>query len=298
MKYLCEGLPLTKIYICILIVFQILFNSVCFIDGKVSSLTFFDLSFSSFLCDVQASNLIEEIDIEDAVIDGNNAEYLINLPSEWISDLVVYREKITNSSILLEKLDFYLKSANKNSKDIYIMSLFIYDKIHWESTHNYIKVIESDDYVVTMFLANMPSSLINTDKILFNYYAEEFTNIRKLVENIEFAKDENAIKSLRIFVNGILLDETVFIRDDYRPYLPIRDICEHLGYEVKWSSDPQQVNVVKDKQAYNIHVDDSNSSYGATIINNKTYISDLFFIHTLKASVEVDSFGNIYIMQN
>lgn len=108
-------------------------------------------------------------------------------------------------------------------------------------------------------------------------------------------------ESPSILLNGQMLDLKALVQDG-EIYLPVRVICETLGYDVSWSQKDRRVeingidkiiflNLISMIETVNKH--ESYLSYSPAIIGGRTYMKDDFYAENFALRVQWDKEKNI-----
>lgn len=113
-----------------------------------------------------------------------------------------------------------------------------------------------------------------------------------------FAK-MNKVEDYSFVINGeVMQDASVYEKDDIL-YIPLRAICEKLGFQVNWVNDSRTVELVKLPVFITFSVDEDGYTFAKTapmklgsapvIVNDRTYVPSNFVTEILAGSLEVSS---------
>ena len=242
---------------------------------------------------------VSRLDLNSGRIIGEKADYYMDIPTMWSGYLTADREKTIRSLQPLEKLNFYFMPSDNTSKPKQFLCINIYSKFHYTLEPNHRKLLESNKYVFTVSFPEEGSLKNKTDIAIFNNMRATASDDQYLIELIRLPKGDEKLYSNTIWVNGKQLN-TKAIPDANLIYLPIREICEHLGYTVGWLADQNAVTLRRGDTYFKLLKNDINANRGFTLVfnNNKTFISSLYFITVLKLNVEIDERMNVMLNEN
>lgn len=245
---------------------------------------------------IEKINSVNRIDISKNIIYGEKADFYINIPVSWNNYIVAEREVINYKTRLLEKINFYYEPQNNISKPLFLMSIYIHNKSEWDSTLSYVKVLESKKYIFSMFNASKNPFTNKTDKALFNRFLSESNSV-DFIKSLIVVNDNNKPQvSNTITVNNKLLKTTIVYKDNNVVYLPIRDTCKALGYDVTWNDKQKSISISNEDFISELFIDNTKNNYfRVVLINNSSFVSFMYLIKDLKCTVEVDENSNVFI---
>lgn len=245
---------------------------------------------------IEKINSIDKIDLSDNIIYGEKADFFINTPPSWSKYIIADREIINYKTRLLEKINFYYEPQNNISKPLFLMSIYIHNKSEWDSTLNYVKVLESKKYIFSMYNASKNPFTNKTDIALFNRFLAETNSVDFIKSLIVVNDDKKSLASNTITVNNKVLKSTVVYKDNSIVYLPIRDTCKALGYDVTWNNAEKSILISNKYFTSKLFIDNTkNNTFRVVVINESSFVSFMYLIKVLKCTVEVDERSNVYI---
>ena len=257
------------------------------------------LSFHSTSYMTESINIVSSVsrlDLKSGRIMGEIADYYMDIPTMWSGYLTADREKPTGSTQPLEKLNFYFIPSDNKSKPVLFLSMNIYSKFHYNPELNFRKLFETYKYIFTVYFPEDNKLKNKTDIAIYNNMRATASDDQYLTELIRLYKGDEKLYGNTIWVNGTQLNTKAVI-DSNVTYLPIRDVCEHLGYSVGWLQEQMAVTLSRNDTYEILLKNDINANHGFSIIinNNISYISSLYFISVLKLNVEIDERMNVML---
>ena len=242
---------------------------------------------------------VSRLDLKSGRIAGEKADYYLDIPTTWALYLVADREKAIRSLQPLEKLNFYFIPSDNTTKPKLFLCMYIYNKFQYTLEPNHRKLLETTKYVFTVSYPDEGILKSKTDIAIFNNMRETASDDSYLIGLIRLFKGDEKLYNNTIWVNGKQLN-TKAIPDGNVIYLPIRDVCEQLGYRVGWLADQNAVTLRRGDIYQVLLKYDINANRGFTLVfnNNKAYISSLYFISVLKLNVEIDERINVMLNES
>ena len=241
---------------------------------------------------------VSRLDLKSGRISGEKSDFYMDIPAIWPDYLTADRERITNGLYPLEKLNFYFIPSDSQSKSPLFLSMNIYSKFHYSPAPNHHKLLETNKYIFTVYLPKENSLKNKTDITRFNNMRSTADD-QFLIGLIHLHMDDEKLYKNTIWVNGKQLN-TKAITDSNVTYLPIRDVCEQLGYSVGWLSDQKAITLRRNNTYEILLVNNINANHGfsLTFSNERAFISSLYFISVLKLNVEIDEQMNVMLNES
>ncbi|MDR1559949.1 MAG: copper amine oxidase N-terminal domain-containing protein [Clostridiales bacterium] len=241
---------------------------------------------------------VSRLDLNSGRVLGEKADYFLDIPTMWSGYLSGDRELITNSQRPLEKLNFYYMPSVGPSKPALFLSVNIYSIYHYNLEPGHKKLVETNRYVFTVYFPPENTLTNKTDIAIYNSMKADATD-EYLTELIRLSPGDEKLYDDTIWVNGIQLDIKA-ITDGSVTYLPLRAVCERLGYSVGWLPEEEAVTMRRGDVYEILLKDDINANLGFSLVFNKniTYISSLYFISVLKLNVEIDERKNVTLNES
>ncbi|MDR2648656.1 MAG: copper amine oxidase N-terminal domain-containing protein [Clostridiales bacterium] len=241
---------------------------------------------------------VSRLDLNSGRVTGERADYFLDIPTMWSGYLIGDRELIINSIWPLEKLNFYFTPSIQPSKPALFLSVNIYSIYHYSLAPGHKKLVETDKYVFTVYFPVENPLKNKTDIAIYNSMKADATD-EYLTGLIRLSAGDEKRYDDTIWVNGKQLDIRA-ITEGNVTYLPIRAVCERLGYNVGWLV-AQEAVTMRRGDVYEILLkNDINANQGFSLVlnNNSAYISSLYFISALKLNVEIDERKNVTLNES
>jgi hypothetical protein len=199
----------------------------------------------------------------------------------------------------MERLNFYFIPSDIRTRQTLFLSINIYSKYHYRLEPEHRRLLETTRYIFTVHLSNGSTLRNETDIAIFNTMRTTASNDQYLINLIRLYRDDEKLFDNTIWVNGRQLN-TKAITDRNVTYLPIREVCENLGYRVGWLSEQNAVTLRRGNSYELLLKNDINVNRGFTLLfhNNTTYISSLYFLTVLKLNVEIDERKNVILNES
>jgi hypothetical protein len=248
--------------------------------------------------DVMALNTVissvSRLDLSSGRISGEKADYYLDVPTMWSGYLIADREKITNGSRPLEKLNFYYEPMDGITKPVPFLDLSVYDKNNYSLPSGQHELLETKDYIFTVWIAPDNTLTNKTDHAIFNILLQNATDDQYLISLIRLSPGDEKLYNDTIWVNGTQLNVKA-ITDSNIHYLPIREVCETLGYKVGWIPESNAITLSRGDYYRVLIINNisADSGFSIKLNNNRSYISSLFFISQLSLNVEIDERANV-----
>ena len=244
-------------------------------------------------------NSVTELDLGNGEIIGENVDFRLNLPTSWLEFLIVYREDIYESSKVLEKISLKYKPLQQILKPVLLMNIYVIDKTlasndsYLSNKKNLEIVVETTNHIFAVespSISNIPNA---RDKELYNALLNylKYRNFIELPENAKIlSRNTLSVDGVQVFEKSILVIEDTF-------FIPLRQTCEYLGFDVLWIADLGAINIVGDDIDFTFRLTDSISSVGFESINRDStaYVDTLFFSNILDYTVHIDENHNVYL---
>ena len=233
----------------------------------------------------------------------------MDIPELWQGHLLADREKPSKTDGPVEKLAFYYLPQDNLTKPVPVLHINVYDKERdrerqFTPEPNFDVFLETRRYNFA-FMYDSEASAALTDKVdqaIVRQIAARASDDIFLAGLIWPASDDEKIFTNTLWVYGERLRAKPFKQKNVT-YLPIRKVCEALGYKVGWLEDDRAISIYKAKtdEYFFLLLDNPKNnpaiSYGyqITILNDSAYISTLFFTTHLRVNIRVDERSNVFI---
>ena len=241
-----------------------------------------------------------KLDISGGRVSGLNNAYDFRVPIIWKDNVIAERNMIGNPSYVLDRIDFSCLSVTRVYKPRLLMSLYVIDKSKWSDSLPYTPLLISKDYIFCVALGvrgvAFPSEF---DQAMYRACSQEISTLEAIRNRITLSKEQALWRELTVFVNGTELDMPVIIIDGTY-YLPMRAVCEALGYTVTWSSTSQFTTIKKgnfvDRIPARPNMVTDSRGYKMRLIENRTYVSVAYLYNVFRTIIEIDDAKNVYVI--
>ena len=258
----------------------------------------------SFNCTAYASDSVNivssvsRLDLKSGRVSGENADYYLDIPTMWSCYLTSDREKFTNTVIPLERLNFYFTPSVGGAMPALFLSLGVYSKYHFKLENGYRKLVETEKYVFSAYFPDTNTLTNKTDIAIYSNMKAEADD-QYLIGLIHLDKGDEKLYDNTIWVNGRQLNAKA-VTDSNITYLPIRAVCEQLGYRVGWLAKEQVVTLSRGNTYEILRKNDINTNHGFRMVfeGGSAFISSLYFISVLKINVEIDERLNVTLNES
>lgn len=235
---------------------------------------------------------VESLELSSGQITGKKAEYYYKIPSSWMGKIKAERENLDSGS-LLEKINFYYIPENKVFKPAFLMSLYVYDKKDGTAAQGTRKLLETENYIFGLYSTFTNIFDGKKDKEQFQSLISDASDNQFIKNCIILAGGNYVLPEYTVTVNGILQEGSKSVKKNGVICMPLRSICEALGYRVGWSEEERAILILSGSFNYYVYLD--NNTFDAYVENGTTYLSSAFFVQILKTTVEIDERCNVYV---
>ena len=256
------------------------------------------ISLSSFSMAFAGS--IEVVDVKtmnvEAQIKGTIVEYTLDVPSSWKKYVYVEKETSSNSKRIVEKIVFYYKPMSATASKTLLMELAVFKKEGWSTDLGYTKISENEKYVLAFKPDTKNPYVFGSDRLIFDTMAKDASRAAFIKDYVSFPTAKDDYVKFTISVNGKRIASPSVANALKVVYLPIREVCQELGYSVVWHAADDTVSI-SSGSFYTVLGKEINvkQKYNIFIIDGKSYVSTMFFLQVLKCSVEIDQYNNVRI---
>jgi hypothetical protein len=240
---------------------------------------------------------VSRLDISSGRISGQRALYHMELPGTWVGYMIADREKIANGEEPLDKLNFYYKPMSKIDKPAPVLALNVHSKFGFSLEEGHRVLLESDKYFFTVWTAPADTALpTKTDQAIYNELLKNAKDDQYMIGLIRLAPGDAKVYRNTIWVNGRQL-KVKSITQGNATYLPIRETCETLGYEIGWDNARRAVAIKRGDYSQTLMAEGGSAKGGFNILihNDRSFISSLYFIYYLGLNVEIDERVNVLV---
>ncbi len=252
-------------------------------------------NYDIFATSYNTISTVTRLNLTKGRVNGEKVDYILYLPSLWANSLTAEREKVNDKGPIIEKIIFYYIPEEKNVKPVFFMNFYLYDKRMFKETNNIIKLLETDDYVFAIEGSSQNNLTNKTDNAIYERLLVELTDSEYIANFFRLPSNQRIIVSNTVSVNGkklkgrsVNLDGTV--------YVPIREVCEELGYKINWLENDEAVSIAKNNFYYLLFLNPPSyyPNYKVTVINGKAYAPTIFYVQRLNVNIEIDENYCVY----
>jgi len=249
--------------------------------------------FANALSD-QPASYVTGLDLSEGRIFGDKVEYTMEIPENWIGFILVEREELSPGTRILEMLNFYWQPRNQPL--IFLASIYVYETKYSMDFASYKRILETNEYDFRIYVSATEMEFLGTvDKIVYNHFIEQFGDMNLILELFSFPEGRGPVVKERLFVNGGEVEGSVVYGNDV-VYVPLRAVCEALGYTLVWYGSDQSIYMEKNGFEFTLYTGDK-INYGAVRIENEFFVPAVFFIQVLQVNFETDRRGNVFLTE-
>ncbi|MCL2351935.1 MAG: copper amine oxidase N-terminal domain-containing protein [Firmicutes bacterium] len=236
------------------------------------------------------------LDLRHGSISGEKAFYSMDIPELWRAYLLADRVKSAQTDGSIEKLIFYYRPQDDLTKPIPVLCITVYGKDKYTSAPEFSVFLETHKYYFAYRCTEEMELQNEVDQAIVNQILTKAEDDIFLSSLIWPSSDDEKVFTNTLWVNGMQLHAYPYKQSNVT-LLPIRDVCEALGYSVGWIADRRAVTVAKPGEYYLLLADNPNVNDGYPIVikNDKSYISSLYFATHMKVNIQVDERSNVSI---
>lgn len=227
---------------------------------------------------------------------NKNTPMTLSLPGQLTPDVLVVKENEEPVSIHVDKFNKELISSDKRLK------LNLDDKVVIVDEDGKIledRNLEDKDLIVfyTVSTKSIPAQTIPEKVIVM---AED-----KVEEDVEQASEIKVLDKMNINEKEVTLTNLAYKNKDGVIMIPLRQIAEILGYEVKWNNETQSAELTKGAQWTNVKVGEDNYNFAKMLVklgaapelkDSKTFVPFTLLEEVLKVNVDIDTNGMAHII--
>lgn len=235
-----------------------------------------------------------------------NTPVALSLPAQRTPDVIVINEDEDSGFIEVSKFDEELVNAENKLKLLISEDTIIVDeageKVEKEDLAN-------KDLIVfyTESTRSIPAQTTAEKIIILNEEEEVMIDERDETEVVEEEIQEiRVIDMLEINNKEINLEKEVYGNEEGVVMIPLRQIAEELGYEVKWNNETRSVELTKDVQWTSVTIGEDSYNFAKMIIKlgaapelkeATTFVPLTFLEEVLKVNINITEAGIINIVE-
>lgn len=220
---------------------------------------------------------------------GKNTPMTMSIPAQLTPDVIVVKESENPATIHISNFNEDLVSSD--------------NKLKLNLSEDTIIVDENGNKVEKEDIANNDLIVfytISTRSIPAQTTPEKIVVMDQEEENVVSVLDKVVINEKEIQLEKVLYESEGFTM------VPLRQITEELGYEVKWNNETATAEVIKGAQWTAVTIGEDNYSFAKMLVklgkvpeikDSSTYVPLNFLEEVIQASVEINEDGKININQ-
>ncbi len=228
-------------------------------------------------------------------VEGINADYYFYIPISWKDYISVERDTNLKNGAK-ESLHFYYNPSDKEQEKylFYTLYIFEYDDFNDSTSFNFVAEIENYIFVSKEYLNYNTTNYV--DNIIFNRFKSELNNRDFIGNKVDVISSNNYSNGQynNVYVNNHKLNNTSFVSSNDITYLPVREICELIGFDVSWNNSNKSV-VIKNNSFTDVIYLRSKNTYTPVVIDGNVYMPSMYFVNFLELDVNIDSKSNVKI---
>jgi len=269
---------------------------------KKLALIIFVVILALYPCAVLATHTIISvirIDASSGRVTGEGAEYTFVMPESWqTGSVTVNREKPNSSSAFLDKLTFLYIPNDRISISTVFATLYVCENKPNLQPPGSRKLLETDKYVFMFDSPSRNNFSEPADRRAFGQLITSAANDTMMANQIEVPQSQRRIPINTITVNGRLMRNKAVRNTVGTIYIPIRETCNALGYSVSWNAASREITIYSSARRHGATISLSGAfrqNYSTIIIDDRAYVTSVFFMSVLNANIDVDGRNNVVI---
>ncbi|MDR1210040.1 MAG: copper amine oxidase N-terminal domain-containing protein [Clostridiales bacterium] len=238
------------------------------------------------------------LDTARGYIAGLNADYSFNLPHDASArQIIIDRVILRDATMALERLDFFVAPVTAGPEPAPLLSLYVFTNYQWNDMYRLKRVLKSRDYVFAAYFEDKNPFTDLADRTAYTYVKYLLGDVDRLKRLIVLPPNQTSLYEFTLFLNGEPLTDPIIERGGTY-YIPLRRLCEAMGYGVTWMAPKRTVYVIKGTFRYSFAISGTvywGKGYVVSLIGGRCYASSGFFTRVLKKNLEIDEWGNVYV---
>ncbi|MDR1066081.1 MAG: copper amine oxidase N-terminal domain-containing protein [Clostridiales bacterium] len=242
---------------------------------------------------------VQRLNLERGEINGEKVDYTLNLPLEWSGGyLIAERESVKSGGAIIEKVIFSYAPQNNKIKPVFLMNFFVYDRRYYKEKEREEKpLIETDEYVYAKTSSGVNPFTNETDKALFDRFMRDAANDSFVTRFINLPSDQKIIYNNTVTICGEKIIGKSEVIEKNVVYIPLRETLEAVGYKIGWL-EKERATTISKGDFYHLallNARQPSKGYKTVIINDRMYVTSMFFMQVLNADIEIDDNYNVFI---
>ena len=249
---------------------------------------------------VFATGLVEVVDVKvmdvNSQVKGSVVEYILDVPASWKKYIYMEKEITSNNKSIVEKLVLYYSPLSAASSKSVLMELAVFNKDGWSADLGYTKLSESEKYVFAYKVVTKNPYIFGSDRLIFDNMFKEASKAGFIKDYVSFPAEKDSFVKFTVSVNGKRMASPSFANSLRVVYVPVREVCQELGYSVAWNAKDSTVSIYNGSFYTTLGREiNARQKYNIITLDGKSYVSTMFFLQALKCSVEIDQYSNVRI---
>lgn len=233
---------------------------------------------------------------------NKNTPTTLSLPPQLTPDVLIVKENEEPVVVHVDKFNKELTSSDNNLKLNLDDKVVIVDE-DGKAVED--RNLEDKGLIVfyTMATKSIPAQTTPEKVIVM---AEDEVVEEKPEEDVEEASEMKILDKMNINKKEVTLTNAAYKNKDGVVMIPLRQIAEVLGYEVKWNNETQSAELTKDTQWTTVKVGEDNYNFAKMLVklgtapelkDSKTFVPFTFLEEVLKVNVDIDTNGMAHIAE-
>lgn len=231
---------------------------------------------------------------------NKNTPTTLSLPPQLTPDVLIVKENEEPVAVHVDKFNKELTSSDNNLK------LNLDDKVVIVDEDG--KAVEDrnlEDKDLIVFYAISTKSIpaqTTPEKVII---MSEDKVVEEPEEDVKEALEIKVLNKMNINEKELTLTNSAYKNKDEVVMIPLRQIAEVLGYEVKWNNETQSAELIKGAQWTTVKVGEDNYNFAKMLVklgaapelkDSKTFVPFTFLEEVLKVNVDIDQNGMAHII--
>jgi hypothetical protein len=179
------------------------------------------------------------------------------------------------------------------------MRLYVFEKANWGglADNNLEVVLFSRDYVFAAEIFYDNGFLEAQDKWYYDYCLRFLGKTNAIKDLIKLSPYQQNLFDSTVFINGEPLSDKAVVIDNVT-YVPLRAVFEKMGYLVFWNVPRNRIEITKGNYRDAFVITNGKclgNGFKIILINDRAYISTVYFLRYLDKDVEIDEANNVYM---
>lgn len=227
----------------------------------------------------------------------------LSLPGQLTPDVLVVKENEEPVSVHVDKFNKELTSSDNKLK------LNLDDKVVIVDEDGKVvedRNLEDKDLVVFYTISTKSIPAQTTPEKVIILAEDELVEVpvEKPEEDVEEASEVKILEKMIINEKEVVLNHSAYKKGEV-VMIPLRELAETLGYEVKWNNEIQSAELTKGAQWTSVKIGEDNYNFAKMLVklgtapevkDERTFVPFTFLEEVLKVNVDIDQNGMAHII--